>query len=202
MTTSPDEEAIPALSEIIEVHVALGHQLFEAIDPSPLGQRDLDVRVEKYILESAREAHRDRGLALMVHLDEPAPGDLAGLGDAIRGFFGLRAKAASYRLRLVLKRGRLSLAVGLVFMLASLTAGGLVESTLALDPVGIVLRESLLIGGWVALWRPLELFFYDWWPMRAEVRLLERLSRMPVRITTSAASPVISPARPTHNTAA
>ena len=45
-----------------------------------------------------------------------------------------------------------------------------------------VFREGLLIVGWVAMWRPLEVFLYDWWPIRAEVRLFERLSTMPVRI--------------------
>ena len=30
-----------------------------------------------------------------------------------------------------------------------------------------VIRESLLIGGWVAMWRPLEVFLYDWWPISA-----------------------------------
>jgi hypothetical protein len=29
---------------------------------------------------------------------------------------------------------------------------------------------------------PLEVFLYDWWPIRAEARLFERLSAMPVRI--------------------
>ena len=28
----------------------------------------------------------------------------------------------------------------------------------------------------------LEVFLYDWWPMRGEGRLLDRLSEMPVRI--------------------
>ena len=32
------------------------------------------------------------------------------------------------------------------------------------------------------MWRPLEVFLYDWWPILGEVRLLDRLSRMPVRI--------------------
>ena len=32
------------------------------------------------------------------------------------------------------------------------------------------------------MWRPLEVFLYDWWPIRAEGRLLQRLSTMPVRI--------------------
>jgi len=27
-------------------------------------------------------------------------------------------------------------------------------------------RESLLVGGAVAPWRPLEIFLYDWWPIR------------------------------------
>ena len=45
-----------------------------------------------------------------------------------------------------------------------------------------MLREGLVIGGWVAMWRPLEVFLYDWWPIRAEIRLFDRLSEMPVRI--------------------
>jgi hypothetical protein len=49
-------------------------------------------------------------------------------------------------------------------------------------PLGDLLRESLLIGGWVAMWRPLEIFLYDWWPIRSEVRLFDRLSTMPVQI--------------------
>jgi hypothetical protein len=32
------------------------------------------------------------------------------------------------------------------------------------------------------MWRPLEVFPYDWWPIKAEGRLLERLSTMPVML--------------------
>jgi hypothetical protein len=45
-----------------------------------------------------------------------------------------------------------------------------------------VLREGLLIAGWVAMWRPLKGFLYAWWPIRAEVHLFERSSTMAVRI--------------------
>jgi hypothetical protein len=47
---------------------------------------------------------------------------------------------------------------------------------------GEIVREGLLIGGWVAMWRPLEIFLYDWWPIRADIRLATRLSAMPVEI--------------------
>jgi hypothetical protein len=36
------------------------------------------------------------------------------------------------------------------------------------------------------MWRPLEIFLYDWWPIRAEARLYDRLSAMPVRIAYAA----------------
>ncbi|HTO48639.1 MAG TPA: hypothetical protein VML91_13455 [Burkholderiales bacterium] len=39
-----------------------------------------------------------------------------------------------------------------------------------------------MIGASVALWRPLEIFLYDWWPILAEARRYDRLSAMPVRI--------------------
>jgi hypothetical protein len=38
------------------------------------------------------------------------------------------------------------------------------------------------------MWRPLEIFLYDWWPIRAERRLYDRLSAMPIRITFKTAS--------------
>jgi hypothetical protein len=49
-------------------------------------------------------------------------------------------------------------------------------------------HESFSIGGWVAMWRPIEVFLYDWWPIRAEARLYDRLSAMPVRIAYSDAT--------------
>jgi hypothetical protein len=41
------------------------------------------------------------------------------------------------------------------------------------------------------MWKPLEIFLYDWWPIRAEARLMDRLSAMAVRVVPSseAASP-------------
>jgi hypothetical protein len=60
--------------------------------------------------------------------------------------------------------------------------GRVLGKPLGEEGLGALLRESLLIGGWVAMWRPMEIFLYDWWPIRAEGKLYDRLSVMPVRI--------------------
>jgi hypothetical protein len=40
--------------------------------------------------------------------------------------------------------------------------------------------EGLYIVGWVAMWRPLEIFLYDWRPIRHRMRLFAKLSQVPV----------------------
>jgi hypothetical protein len=43
-------------------------------------------------------------------------------------------------------------------------------------------RESLTIAGWVAMWRPMEIFLYEWWPLRRRWRVFEKMSHMKVEM--------------------
>jgi hypothetical protein len=45
-----------------------------------------------------------------------------------------------------------------------------------------IIRQGLTVAGWVAMWRPMEIFLYAWWPVVGDRRLYDRLSRMPVRV--------------------
>jgi len=110
------------------------------------------------------------------------------LHDAVRDYFGERAAEKRRRLRQLFRVGRTSLVIGLIFLAASILIGDLVASMLKDTRFAGVARESLLIGGWVAMWRPLEVFLYDWWPIRAEARLMDRLSAMAVRVVPSRSS--------------
>jgi hypothetical protein len=177
-------DPIPSNCERIEIHVSELKQLFNAIDPSPFREKDLDVSAEEFIVSWAREAHRDARLALLVYLDRPAgvPEEPAILRDAIREFFSHRAQMTRRSLRRLLRLGRTSLAIGLVFLAVSIAVGDLLAGLFSGRRLGEILRESLLIGGWVAMWRPLEIFLYEWWPIRSEARLYDRLAAMPVRI--------------------
>jgi len=60
--------------------------------------------------------------------------------------------------------------------------GQLVRRIMGETQWAFLLRESLLIGGWVAMWKPLEIFLYDWWPILGKRRIQDRLSRIQVRI--------------------
>jgi hypothetical protein len=189
--TSAGGDEIPRDCQVIEVRVSELRQLFNAIDPSPFRQRDLDPRAEQFIVDWASDLPTDSPWALVVHLDRPAgrADEAAALREAIHEFFDQRVAAARRKLRDLFRRGRISLLIALAFLAASIAIGDAIAGYLAESRIGDVIREGFLIGGWVAMWRPLEVFLYDWWPIRADGRLLERLSAMPVRIEYSETAP-------------
>lgn len=187
-------DPLPPGCQVIEVHVGELNQLFNAMDPAPFRERDLDPNAEAFIVDWARALHHDRPIALVVYLDRQAGTQDAAaiLKDAVREFFKQRALATRRKLRQLFKVGRRSLVIGLVFLAASVVTGDLLAAALRESRFGVVMRESLLIGGWVAMWRPLEIFLYDWWPIRAEAQLFDRLSAMPVRIEPATTTPLRS----------
>ena len=45
-----------------------------------------------------------------------------------------------------------------------------------------MVEESLIIVGWVANWRPIEIYLYDWWPIVRRIRLYRRIAAAHVRV--------------------
>ena len=184
VTESASSETFPAGARIVEVHVGELRQLFNSMDPTPFTGRDLDPDAEEFIVGTARELPRDAALGLLIRLDgtRVLPHEAAIVHRAVASFFAGRGAAARQRLRALFHRGRISLAIGLAFLGAALAASELLGQWAGENGFVSVLEESVLIGGWVAMWRPIEIFLYDWWPIRADARLFDRLATMPVRI--------------------
>jgi hypothetical protein len=157
-------------------------QLFNSMDPSPFVERDLDADAEEFITSWARELPANRELELVIQLATPATSErLAGVEDAVRRYFATRATIKRLEFSQLMRRGRLSLGVGVVFLVSCLLLGQLVAKS-GLGAATNILLEGLTICGWVAMWRPLEVYLYDWWPLLEERRRLDLLARIRVQI--------------------
>jgi hypothetical protein len=184
MPSAPPTD-LPPHCRPIEVHVGELNQLYHSLDPTPFRERDLDPKAEEFIVGWARDLG-NHPFALIVQVDQrPAPEQVTLLEDSVRQFFRERADETRRRLRLLFRVANTSLIIGLVVLAGSIIAGDLIADMLRETRFAGVARESLLIGGWVAMWRPLELFLYDWWPIRREARMFDRLSAMAVRVVPS-----------------
>ena len=173
---------------VLELCLADAQHLFDTMDPAPFRERDLDPKAASYIVDWAQEQRPSAPLALVVHLGHCGDGGAATLGGAVREYFQRRAAAKRRELSKLFRVGRISLVIGLAFLGGAISLGEALGNLVAKDSHAYLLRESLAIGGWVALWRPLEIFLYDWWPLRAQARLYDRLGAIPVTLRSAEAA--------------
>jgi hypothetical protein len=171
---------------LLEIRLHSVRQLFHTLDPSPFHEKDLDENAAAYLLEACDEAGTRRPLRLVVHLPDPeAQGEAArNLPDAIHNYFAYRERQLRRDLMRLLRYGAVSLAIGFLFLIGCLAMRrALIANPLLVDQS--IMDEGLLILGWVAMWRPIEVLLYDWWPVVRRRAVMRRLAVIPVEVRTS-----------------
>src|SRR6266545_3997470 len=179
---APLAEQMPGVHHI-ELNLHDVEQLFNTMDPSPFHEKDLDDDAAEFILSWAQEFHRPEPVDLIVHLEKLPDAHNAQrlVEDAVHHYFAYRARLNELEFKRLMKQGRLSLLVGLSFLAACFLVIELVViKSSATFPS--FFKEGLTIAGWVAMWRPLEIYLYEWWPLRRRGQIFEKLSRMPVEV--------------------
>lgn len=162
----------------IEIRVDEASQLFNTLDPFPFHERDLDRDAEEFIVGWAREVVHQGPLTIVVHLPPSEANSEAaqGLQVALTRFFAYRADVLGRDLNELFRVGRMALLIGLAVLGICLAAGHLIASWASGTYLGRFIAESLVIVGWVANWRPIEIFLYDWWPLWRRRDLYRRLA--------------------------
>jgi hypothetical protein len=150
------------------------------MDPSPFHERDLDHDAEEFIVSWAREQAPEATLRLRIVLKQAPDESVARMvQESIKHYFSYRAENSRREFRELLREGRTSLLIGLVFLGLMLLARSFVPSA---GMWSDLLREGLTISGWVALWKPIDIHLYRWWPVRRLRRLQDRLAACPVEV--------------------
>lgn len=169
------------VAQRLEISLSSLSQLFNSMDPSPFYERDLDPRAEHYLVSWAQELSASEPLELLIHLrGEPVTAEAeARTREGLSRYFEERGRLISLQLRELLRQGRASLAIGVSFLFLCLSLGSLLVPAPA-GSLAELANHGLTIVGWVAMWRPLEVYLYDWWPLRNQIRLYRRLHQMPV----------------------
>ena len=165
---------------LIELKLRDTRQLFNSFDPAPFIEKDLDDDAETYIIEAIREvrAHGSKRLIIYLPHDQVVTDDAQSIPEAIHAYFDYRAEHARLQLHHALRQGVVSLGIGLGFLALCL----LLRQSMGSFAAEGLIDEGLLIMGWVAMWRPIETFLYDWWPIRSRLTLLREIARMPIEV--------------------
>ncbi|MFN0012535.1 MAG: hypothetical protein ACKVS8_12925 [Phycisphaerales bacterium] len=167
----------------IEIKLRDVAQLFNTMDPSPFHERELDADAEEFILGRAYERHLRDPVMLVVHLAPGRPGSEPArrVEQAVRRHFLTRAQFSKLEFRRLMRDARTSLAIGASFLAGCLALSEAL-TTAAPHTLQRILSEGLMIAGWVAMWRPMQMYLYEWWPVRRRIQMFRKLSRMTVEV--------------------
>jgi hypothetical protein len=172
------------VGQSIEVQIENAGQLFQTLDPFPFHKRDLDREAEEFIVGWARELPKDAPFSIVIHLPEKEARSEQpqALDTALHQYFSYRADWISKELKELFRIGRYSLAIGLAALAVCVVLSRIAQSAAGNGDLGRFVSEGLIILGWVANWRPIEIFLYDWWPLVRRGNLYRRLAAANVKI--------------------
>jgi hypothetical protein len=102
-------------------------------------------------------------------------------------YFAERAQMQERELNELFRIGRHYLLVGIPVLVACLVGSQLAHRQLGNGPLANAIAESLILVGWVANWKPIETFLYDWLPLKRRRNLFRRLENATLEIKSQTA---------------
>jgi len=160
----------------IEVRIKNPLQLFDARDPAPFRERDLDDDFVEYITASVREFSISTSIKIVIYIEEGESKDLPrdSIREAIHSYLAYKIDLQRGDLKAFIKRAQLFLVIGLLVLVSCL---GVAQSLTIPNPPGSIgiLREGIVIFGWVSIWKPIELILFDWYPLFEKLRFYKKL---------------------------
>jgi hypothetical protein len=140
----------------------------------------LNREFEDYIFNSAKNYALDKKIKLIIHIPKEQK-DMDLIKYTIHKHFEYKAKEISLQLKQQFYQWIINIIIGILFLVLCLI---LVEVLEVFSYINIVkiLKESLLIIGWVALWEPVSFILFGWRTKKRDKLLCEKLSLVSISI--------------------
>ena len=165
----------------IDIRIQHIGQLFDSLDPSPFRENEkaLSCDAENHIVDFAGEYGRADPFRFIVHAPASIEQHAAEITRAIHAHFTLAHAQCRRRYRRSMRIGRSLLIAGIAVLGIALLLRALLG-----DPGDratiVAVSEGLLILGWVAMWRPLEILLFERLENHQNGALFQRLAQIPV----------------------
>jgi len=165
----------------IEIKIKNINQLFNSLDPSPFLEKDLDDDAFEYIVSSVSEHPLKIKQKIIIYLPQSHRKKISEIEikRAIHNFFEYKIILAERGIKLKLKEGQFSFIIGITFLVTCMMLSEYVHENVRTVWAGIA-AEGLMIGGWVAMWKPISDVLYEWWPIWKEKKIYRKISDMDI----------------------
>ena len=162
----------------IDLRLASFETLFDKRDPSPFRERDLDVGLYAYLRDSMEDL-LGRAPRLVFWLEDEC--EVGAVREAVHGYVSWELDRLQRARTRALRFAWTGFGVAIMAIAALMSLAALVHDNWP-GLLGDALRESLVISGWVLLWRPMEVLVFDALPFHRERHVLRELLAAPLEL--------------------
>lgn len=165
----------------IEIKLKNINQLFDERDPAPFRDKDLDDDAVNYIVTSLQELPKNAKSKIVIFVPEAEKQMFKpeNVTQAIQDFFIYEEELNRRKIRKIFEVGVKSLIIGLGFLILAV----FVSHSIKLSSKTLMdhfIKEGLTLLGWVSMWKPVNIFLYEWWPMLEMKSLTKKIANIDV----------------------
>lgn len=175
----------------IDIRIQRVGQLFNKLDPSSFHEKALSRDTEDYIIGYAGEHSDVEPLHLVIHGPLSFETHTVEVTCAIHAHFQFAYEHCRRQYRRRMRIGRRLLVVGIAVLVVALLLRALL-GTFVSSSMLVAIGEGLLIFGWVAMWRPIEILLFERLENHQNRTLLQRLSQIPITFEYEVVKPEVS----------
>nr|WP_310524616.1 hypothetical protein [Polymorphobacter sp.] len=188
MIMSPVTLIPAAETNRLKLHLADPALFFHAPEIDPLAGSHLGLSGFETILRELKQRRFAKSQTCHIELHIPAAtlatDTEARLNAALADHVTALTTDEHHQLRLLAKERLRAWQVGGLFLAVCLILAVAIDQLRWSGSfIAHLMSETLVIAGWVGLWRPLELTLYEWWPSRFRLRILEQLATTHMTVT-------------------
>ena len=142
----------------------------------------LQTDAEEFIIEEAEALPPKAAINIKVHLAFSEVKHKDDIASAIHSHFRYRKEQSQKEYKRIFKYGWRILFIALALLAVIFTITEIAFYYMPDNKPVLFIHESFIILSWVALWRPLELLLYEWYPVKTEINLYFRLEHSNVQV--------------------
>ncbi len=169
---------------IIAVNIERLEEFYDTLDPSYLYEKDLNPNLARYLTERIVVFPEKTDVKIEFHVPSEfkEKNYAADMTQAFRKHFEFEYLNSMVHKNKRIKKGlKTFFYAGIIFM-SLMTLSILIKSVGRDNVILKLISEGLFIGGWVSLWKPIEILIYDWLPLYEDERKYKRLRDIKVKI--------------------
>jgi hypothetical protein len=144
------------------------------------GLYTLNREFEEYIFSSVRNYPIDKRVKAVIYVSKDID-EAESVMHAINKHFARKAIEYNHQLRQQLSQWIGNMIIGILFLVLCLILVQILDVFSHINIIKIV-KESLLIIGWVALWEPVSFLLFGWRAIKRDKLICGKLSTIPVSI--------------------